>query len=411
MKEAVLAVINSNITIREAARQFEVTKSALQRYVAKYRNTEEDHKVFTDDEEQLLREYLINASNMCYGLSAKECRLFAYRFAVSNQKPVLESWSDKKCAGEEWMKLFRARHKLSLRTPEATSLSRATSFNKHNVSIFFTNLRNVIEKHGFTANQIYNCDETAVTTVHKPPKIMASCGQKQVGKITSGERGVLQLTPTKNIVTPESIRPHVKAPPRKLTQKRKKVTSTILTDTPVIEEKKQKEQEKIMKEIQKTQRAKIKSATKNLFSDSSDSDVSLKELCDDNSSDYSGELQEEEKLEICANDFVIVKYPLKKTIKYYVGQVEKIESDEFFVNFLKKTSRNKFLFPEKRDEDSVSQEDMVIKLPNPLMSGGTERVAKQYCFDFDFSPYNMELLPYFFSIFLVFINVRLIFYT
>ncbi|XP_031335664.1 uncharacterized protein LOC116165389 [Photinus pyralis] len=204
MKEAVLAVLNNNITIREAARQFEVTKSALQRYVAKYRNIEEDHKVsfsferhhgltqvFTDDEEQLLREYLINASNMCYGLSAKECRLFAYRFAVSNQKPVPESWSDKKCAGEEWMKLFRARHKLSLRTPEATSLSRATSFNKHNVSIFFTNLRNVIEKHGFTANQIYNCDETAVTTVHKPPKIMASCGQKQVGKITSGERGVL----------------------------------------------------------------------------------------------------------------------------------------------------------------------------------------------------------------------------
>lgn len=40
-------------------------------------------------------------------------------------------------------------------------------------------------------NQIYNCDETAVTTIHKPPKIIAAVGQKQVRKVTSSERGVL----------------------------------------------------------------------------------------------------------------------------------------------------------------------------------------------------------------------------
>ncbi|KAK4876064.1 hypothetical protein RN001_012486 [Aquatica leii] len=52
-----------------------------------------------------------------------------------------------------------------------------------------------------------------------------------------------QLTPKKNIVTPEAIRPHLKASARK-TIKRRKVTSTVLTDTPEIEERKQKEIEK-----------------------------------------------------------------------------------------------------------------------------------------------------------------------
>lgn len=38
---------------------------------------------------------------------------------------------------------------------------------------------------------IFNLDETALTTVHVPPKIIAQKGQKQVGQATSGERGTL----------------------------------------------------------------------------------------------------------------------------------------------------------------------------------------------------------------------------
>ncbi|KAG5862783.1 hypothetical protein JTB14_010003 [Gonioctena quinquepunctata] len=204
---------------------------------------------------------------MCYGLSVKETRLFAYRFAISYEKSIPETWRRNKSAGEEWMKLFRARHNISLRAPEATSLSQATSFNKHNVGLFFTNLRHVIERYGFNPNHIYNCDETPVTTVHGPTKIMAPCGQKQVepdaenstndpdisdkdtaqpgcSRENTENNLSLHLTPKKNIVTPESIRPHLKAESRKLIQKRK-VTSMILTDTPVIEENKQREAEKI----------------------------------------------------------------------------------------------------------------------------------------------------------------------
>lgn len=40
-----------------------------------------------------------------------------------------------------------------------------------------------------TPNRIFNVDETGVTVVHKPQKVLAPKGQKQVGAATSGERG------------------------------------------------------------------------------------------------------------------------------------------------------------------------------------------------------------------------------
>ena len=79
---------------------------------------------------------------------------------------------------------------LSLRKPEATSAARAMGFNKVVVGNFQTLLEETIEKYRLTPDRIYNVDEMGCSTVAKHvSKIVATKGKKQVGIVTSAERG------------------------------------------------------------------------------------------------------------------------------------------------------------------------------------------------------------------------------
>jgi hypothetical protein len=58
-------------------------------------------------------------------------RKFAFEYAVALNIKFPERWKDMQMAGAEWFTKFMKRHKtLSLRKPEATSISTASSFNK-----------------------------------------------------------------------------------------------------------------------------------------------------------------------------------------------------------------------------------------------------------------------------------------
>jgi hypothetical protein len=73
-------------------------------------------------------------------------------------------WCDEQHASSDWLSsLLKRKNKLSIRTPQATSLGRATSFNKHNVETFFANLVKLYDKYNFQCQDIYKVDETAVT--------------------------------------------------------------------------------------------------------------------------------------------------------------------------------------------------------------------------------------------------------
>jgi len=158
----------------------------------KFRPFYDSKRVFSVEEENELAQYLLTASKHHHGLSTTATRTLAHEYAKRNQKTYPGSWDTNGRAGEEWLQGFLKRNpELSIRAPEATSLGRATSFNKTNVTNFFSQLEDVLKRHEFTAMSIYNVDETALTTVHKPPKVIVKKGEKQVGQITSAERGTL----------------------------------------------------------------------------------------------------------------------------------------------------------------------------------------------------------------------------
>ncbi|KAJ8376193.1 hypothetical protein SKAU_G00067730 [Synaphobranchus kaupii] len=93
---------------------------------------------------------------------------------------------------EKWFTAFLKRNpSLSIRKPQPTSLSRATSFNRTNVQNFFVNFQRVLEREHLQAKDIWNVDKTGVTTVQVPEKVVATKGTKQIGAMTSGERGTL----------------------------------------------------------------------------------------------------------------------------------------------------------------------------------------------------------------------------
>ncbi|CAH1636479.1 unnamed protein product [Spodoptera littoralis] len=198
-ERAVLCVINDRMKLRTAAAIYNIKPTTLYYRVKKYKENvmpkninysskHTVHQVFTNDEELMLERYFLKMSKMNYGLTYLQGRKLAYQYAAALDK-CPEKWLDNKSAGIEWMKNFMKRHPvLSLRKPENTSLSRSTSFNKHNVMMFFDNYERVLQRGNYTPDCIYNLDETSIMTVVQAPNVIARTGQKQVGQSVSAER-------------------------------------------------------------------------------------------------------------------------------------------------------------------------------------------------------------------------------
>lgn len=199
MEMAVEAMLSSEMGFLKASVQFNVPKSTLERYVKKAKNNpaykvnKSDGKyknVFTSEQEDELVSYLKTMESRLFGLTMKDLRSLAYQLAEKNGVP--HTFNKQTClAGQDWVKGFLTRHPiLSIRTPENTSGARAMGFNKVAVSQFMSLLNEVIDKHKLTADKIFNCDETGVSVNPKSQsKIIALKGKRQVGAITSSERG------------------------------------------------------------------------------------------------------------------------------------------------------------------------------------------------------------------------------
>lgn len=196
---------NHPLSLRKAAADFGLHYRTLQRFCKKVSDEElasnhssvvmgykKHRQIFSPEEESELEKYLKKASDIYFGLNPREVRVLAYQYAQSLKKKIPPTWEITHMAGPDWFTGFLKRHnELSIRTPQPTSLSRATSFNETNVRTFFKNLSDLYERYHFGANDIYNMDETGMTTVQRPDRVVARRGFKQIGSLTSAERGTL----------------------------------------------------------------------------------------------------------------------------------------------------------------------------------------------------------------------------
>lgn len=231
LAEAVTAVLQDDgtkISLREASKVYNIPIATLCRHLRAHKEKGsaefqyESHldvkRIFSKQEERSLVDYIKKIAQMHYGLTKKGVRELAFKYAKANNNKMPLNWETNQIAGDEWIRGFMKRHgnELSIRKPEATSLARASSFNKTNYDKFMTNLEDIHRRFGpIPPERIWNLDESGCTTVQAPSRIVAPKGVKQLGSMTSAERGQLvtvicAVSATGNHVPPMMIFPRVK---------------------------------------------------------------------------------------------------------------------------------------------------------------------------------------------------------
>ena len=172
----------------------------------------------------------------------------------------------------------------------------------------------------------------------------------------------------------------------------------ILTNTPTRNEiallkKKKKPTESNVKKTffkRKTKALKVKNkimAIPLISSSSEASDVLCDDLSDDDMSDAD---------DIIEGDFVIVQSRGKSRVVYYIAHVDVVDGDEYEGFFLQRMSgkvatdaTHKFI-PNTEDTASFPKSDIVRKLPQPKVIGGSARRSTQLVFKCNLIRWNLQ---------------------
>lgn len=197
MEKAIADVVANRMGYSKASQMWGVPKTTLERRVKNKNKLVSGiskklgvgSTIIPKHLEDLLRDHILHMEECLFGLTCADVRKLAYELAERNN---INHPFKKGMAGYYWYYRFLNSYpEISLRKPESTSAARSRSFNKGNVTAFFTILKQVMDEKKYTPNRIFNCDEKGFSTVpNAPPRILGRRGKKQVGSISSAERGV-----------------------------------------------------------------------------------------------------------------------------------------------------------------------------------------------------------------------------
>lgn len=233
---------------------------------------------------------------------------------------------------------------------------------------------------------------------------------------------VHQIPTPKTLLTPEAIRPYPTAVRNKKTNKgRRPGKSRIYTDTPEKKQIEDKHKEKQLKKLEQDRRARAKQMkriledlnlkiknkkAKNTDSDGSESeesDISLHEsstsIIDEDETDCDNFKTGAMTIDVIPDNikdgsFILVKFPKKKSIVYYVGKVmSHYNQTEFKVSYLRKKPGLSwtFVFPNVEDIHTVYITDIEMILPDskpPTVC--TSRTSKLFTFSVNLYNFNVQ---------------------
>ena len=128
-------------------------------------------------------------ADMGYSLTREDVQRMAFSTAEKShhKHPFMDGKASRGCFDG-----FKTRHlQLAFRTPQALSYSRAVSANETVIADFLAKLGAMYGRLNLVSKpmQIFYADETGVSIVHKPGKVIAQLGRKHVYSITSAEKG------------------------------------------------------------------------------------------------------------------------------------------------------------------------------------------------------------------------------
>jgi hypothetical protein len=141
--------------------------------------------VLTMDEENQIKNYVLQMQELGHPLSLLQLRLLVARITQTRYTPFRDG-----IPGKGWMKWFCRRHPdLTLRKPQGLESARARGLCLEAVQSFYKNLGELYEKHNYESSHVWNCDETRVQAgCQARTHVLAKKGSRTVYSVLPDER-------------------------------------------------------------------------------------------------------------------------------------------------------------------------------------------------------------------------------
>lgn len=226
LRDAVNAVTNQNMSVREASRQYEVPRSTLQDRL--HRRVDADCKVGRDtvlnqNEEEAIVQWLIRMA-ICGFPRTRYNVINTVKNIIKEDKRPNPFKNGK--PGDKWYSLFLKRHPiLNERAPEAITLARAVVTEEY-IRKWFNDLHEYLKSIGHEdilqdPRRIYNGDETSFSICPKTGKVIGPKGWKNLYEIAKGSEKetitvLLVISAAGESLPPMVVFPYVRRPPKEV---------------------------------------------------------------------------------------------------------------------------------------------------------------------------------------------------